>query len=131
MLKIDGKNYRVHVLCPSLELSFSIAEGPNKATAQSGKEIRDVIATGYSYTMEVEPDISYPQDFDALFDAVSAPVDSHAVELPYGQSTLAFDAAISSGSIVWHGKQAGKQRWKGLSLSFRPIKPQRPAGGAW
>ena len=124
-LTIDGKDYRVHVIYPSLVNSFEIMEGPYSGTAQSGREIRDIIGTSYPYELQCQPDARYPEDFDALFDVLSAPVESHRVKLPYGQSTIEFDAAISSGSRTWHGKVAGYQRWKDMSITFRPIAPQR------
>lgn len=125
MLTIDGKEYKVHVIRPSLKNSFTIMEGDNAGIAQSGREIRDIIGTAYSYQLEVEPNPLYPEDFDALFEALSAPVESHLVSLPYGQSSLEFYAAVSEGERTWYGKSLGFERWKHMSISFRPIAPQR------
>jgi len=124
-LTVDDVSYRVHVIFPTLVNSFEIMEGPNSGTAQTGREIRDIIGTRYDYEMDVEPDARYPQDFDALFEVLSAPVESHRVNLPYGQSELSFDAAVSEGSRTWHGFTAGYERWKGLKIKFRALKPQR------
>lgn len=124
-LTVDGLTYRVRVLFPTLENSFEIREGENAGYAQNGREIRDIIGTAYSYSMEVEPNPLFPEDYDALFDVLSAPVPSHRVSLPYGQSTIEFDAAVSDGRRLWHGRSAGFQRWKGMEISFRPITPQR------
>lgn len=124
-LSVDGTRYRVHVIYPSLVNSFEIVEGPYSGTAQSGRQIRDIIGTAYPYELRCEPDARYPEDFDALFEVLSAPVESHRVVLPYGQGTIEFDAAISSGSRTWHGKVAGYERWKDMSVEFIPLAPQR------
>ena len=124
-LSVDGVVYKVHVIFPSMVNSFEIREGSNAGYAQNGREIRDIIGTAYSYKMEVEPNPIFPEDYDALFDVLSSPVPSHRVSLPYGQSNIEFDAAISSGQRTWHGRTAGFQRWKGMEISFRPIVPQR------
>lgn len=124
-LTVDGLTYRVRVLFPTLKNSFEIREGDNAGFAQNGREIRDIIGTAYSYLMEVEPNPLFPEDYDALFDVLSAPVPSHRVAFPYGQTVLEFDAAISYGERTWHGFTAGYNRWKGMEITFRPIGPQR------
>lgn len=125
MLNIDGKDYKVFVKFPTIVNSFEIREGDNSAFAQNGREIRDIIGTAYNYEMEIEPNEVFPEDYDELFDALSAPVASHRVSLPFGQSTLEFDAAISEGERTYHGKSGGFHRWKGLKVKFRPINLQR------
>lgn len=124
-LTVDGRTYKVRVVFPTMDNEFEIVEGNNAGRAQNGREIRDIIGTAYSYTMEVEPNPLFPEDYDALFDVLSAPVESHRVSLPYGQGELEFDAAISGGKRTWHGCTAGFQRWKGMEVAFRPISPQR------
>ena len=124
-LTVDSKIYKVRVTFPSMVNRFEIREGENAGFAQNGREIRDIIGTAYSYSMEVEPNPLFPEDFDALYDVLSAPVPSHRVALPYGQTVLEFDAAISDGERTWHGYTAGYNRWKGMEVSFRPIVPQR------
>lgn len=125
MLKIDNVEYKVHVIFPTLVNSFEIREGDNSGYSQNGREIRDILGTAYSYEMDVEPNPLFPADFDALFNALSAPVPSHSVTLPFGQDTLQFDAAITEGERTYRGESAGFHRWSGLRIKFRPITPQR------
>lgn len=124
-LTVDGVTYKVRVRFGTLDNEFEIREGDNAGYAQNGREIRDIIGTAYSYSMEVEPNPLFPQDYDALFHVLSAPVPSHRVALPYGQDTMEFDAAISDGRRTWYGRTAGFERWKGMEIHFRPIAPQR------
>ena len=130
MLKIDGKEYKVFAVFPTIKNSFSIKEGGNAGTAQNGREIRDILGTAYSYSMDISPNPNFPEDFDELFHVLSAPVNSHTIEMPYGQGTITFEAAISEGERTYRGKSGGFERWAGMSLTFRPLTPQRPASGS-
>lgn len=124
-LTVDSVDYRVRLAYPGISVGFEIVEGDNSGVAQSGKLIRSIAGTGYTYKFHAEPDPRYPEDFDALFDVLSAPVASHRISMPYGQGKMEFDAAIYEGSVSYHGRIAGAQRWKGLDVECVPLKPQR------
>lgn len=125
---MDGIRYRVRVVYDSLKRSFSLQEGDAAGYMLSFRHERDLAGTSYSYQLGVEPDPAYPQDYDAFWEAVSAPVDSHQITMPYGQTTMTFQAEVSSGHDGWHGKLGGKNRWHGLVVNYKPIKPQRMKG---
>lgn len=125
MLTIDGVEYRVWVTYPSRVLSFEIVEGNNSGKSLSFREIRDIGGTRYNYTMKVQPDPEHPEDFDALFYALSAPVAYHMVSMPFGQGTMEFEAVVRSGSITDYGYQAGFRRWKDMEINMEAIEPQR------
>lgn len=122
---VDGVEYRVRVVYESLSRSFSIVEGPNGGTAITARTIRDIIGTKYAYEMNIEPDPRYPEDYDAFYDAISAPVESHMVEMPYGNGVMKFEAMIVSGEDTYAGILVNRNAWKGLRVQFKPILPQR------
>lgn len=122
---IDSVCYRVRVVFESLKRSFSIVEGPNGGTSITARTIRDIVGTAYGFEMDVEPDPRYREDYDAFYEAISAPVESHMVELPYGNDTLKSEAMIVSGEDVFGGKMGGRNIWKNLRLQIQPILPQR------
>lgn len=122
---MDGTLYRVRVVYNTMERSFSLRSGENEDYMISGRHHRDLLGTAYAYEMGIEPNPAYPEDYDAFYQSVSAPVDSHAVTLPYGQETITFQAEVSSGKDAWTGKLAGKNRWTGLKIRFSPISLQR------
>lgn len=124
-ITMDGTNYRVRVKHNTLARSFELLEGPNQGDMLSGRHERDLLGTGYSYQMAVEPDPAYPEDYDAFYQAISAPVDNHRIVMPYGQGTITFDAEISGGADTWLGKLAGVNRWTGLVVQYRYVEPQR------
>ncbi len=123
-IKLDGTEYDVRVVYDTLLRSFAIREGANAGTALSGRRIFDLIGTDYAFSMQVEPNPANPTDYDSFFDAISAPVETHTVELPYGQSTISFECYIQAGGDAYHGI-LGAKRWRGLSVTFTPVEPQR------
>lgn len=124
-ITVDGVFYSVHVEYESLKRAFEIIEGRNSGTMLTGRQTRDVLGTGYSYSMAIQPDPSDPESYDALYEVLSAPVASHMVTLPYGQGTITFEAMIESGEDVYSGTLGGKKRWSGLEISFRYVQPYR------
>ena len=127
-LVMDGTTYRVRIVYNTLERAFELLEGPNAGDMLNFRHERDLAGTGYSYQMRIEPDPDYPTDYDDLFDALSAPVDSHTITVPYGQTTMTYDAEITSGSDTYDGTLSGVEQWRGLTVNFRYIAPQREAG---
>ena len=81
-LNMDGTTYRVRIVYDTLIRSFELLEGVNAGEMLSGRHERDLLGTGYTYQMQVEPDPRYPTDYDAFFEAISAPVDSHTIIMP-------------------------------------------------
>lgn len=122
---MDGVTYRVRIVYDTMRRQFSLRSGPNAGVMLSGREERDLLGTAYGYSMSVEPDPAFRQDYDDFFEAISAPVDTHQITLPYGQSTITYDAMIESGEDTFGGRLGGQNVWKGLTVYYRPIEPQR------
>ena len=121
---LDGVEYsKLHVI--SLKRSFAVLDGENAGRTMDGAMQRDIIGTYYNYSLEIDPAESDPEEYDAFFETISAPVDSHAVSFPYGQSTLSFEAYVSNGEDeLWDIFQA-KNRWNNLTVNFIAMNPQR------
>lgn len=124
-IMVDGVHYAVNVDYATLVRQFELIEGDNGGRMISGRETRDLIGTGYSYTMKLQPDPRYIDDYDALYEVLSAPQESHMITVPYGQGSISFEAMIEGGSDTYQGKVGGKQIWKGLNISFKCIEPYR------
>lgn len=125
MVTMDGRQYRVRVKIKSLRRSFRIEEDDRSSMVKSGAYFRSIIGTYYDYAMDVEPDPAAPEDYDAFFEAVSAPVEAHTITLPYGQKTITYQAMVSAGEDKQRDKVAGVTRWTGLTVTFTAKKPQR------
>ena len=126
-LTMDGRDYRVRIVYNTLARAFELIEGVNAGSMMSGRHERDLIGSGFTYEMAIEPDPDFPGDYDDLFDALSEPVDSHVITLPYGQGTLTYAAEIVSGQDTYDGQLGGVNQWSGLTVTFRYISPQKEA----
>ena len=124
-LNLHGALSHLWIVYDALAPAFVLMEGVNAGEMISGRHERDLLGTGYTYQMQVEPDPRYPQDYDAFFHAISAPVNSHTIVMPYGQTTITYEAMIESGQDTYQGMMAGRARWRGLTVQYRYIEPQR------
>ena len=122
---IDGKEYP-GIVVMSLSRNFQVLDGENSGRSQSGLMIRDIIGTYYNYTLELDATEATPEQYDDLYEVISAPVASHAIVVPYGQTTFAFDAYITSGddNLLRMGEI---NRWSGITVKFVAMKPARYA----
>lgn len=122
---MDGITYRVRIVYDTMHRKFSLRSGDNAGLMLSDREERDLRGTGYGYTMRIEPDPAHREDYDSFYEAISAPVDSHQITMPYGQTTITYEAMIEDGDDVYGGRLGGQNIWKGLSINYKPIQPQR------
>ena len=122
---MDGVTYRVRVVYNTLVRAFELVEGPVSGDMLSARHERDLIGTKYTYEMGVEPDPRYHSDYDAFFEALSDPVNSHSITVPNGQGTLTYQAMIERGSDTYRGRLAGQRRWGGLVVTFKAISVQK------
>jgi len=120
---LDTVLYNVFIEYPSLKRKFEIYEGNNKGNGITGRNIRDVLGTNFEFTMTVRSHPDYPSDYDNFFEQIKNPVESHIITLPYGQSTITFEAMIESGEDEFEGVYAGYKRWDKLSLTVKTIEP--------
>ena len=124
-MTIDGDEYNIRIKYETLRRAFEINEGPNSGTAIDGTMIRDIIGTRYNYQIDIEPDPEDPTDYDAFYELISSPMPSHEVIFPDGQTSIMFDAAIQSGTDIYYGNIGGSNRWRGLTVVFKALTPQR------
>ena len=123
-LSLDGKAYpNLHVV--SLKRSFSVLDGDNAGRVMTGAMKRDIIGTYYNYSMEIDPVSSDLAEYDEFYEAISAPVDSHVLTVPYAQTTLTFDAYVSNGEDELVAKYDDRSEWQNLAVNFVAMKPKR------
>ena len=125
MVTMDGRQYRVRVKIKTLRRSFRIEEDDRSSMVKSGAYFRSIIGTYYDYAMEVEPDPAAPEEYDDFFEAISAPVESHSITVPYGQSTLTFDAYVANVDDELMRVQEDRNLWGKFAFTFTAMEPQR------
>ena len=125
LFKIDGRGFS-GVGVESLKRSFRIPDGTNAGDMLSGDYERDLVGTYYDYDLVITTSDLSSHAYDALFEILSAPVNSHMAEMPYGMTSLAFEAMIESGGDELIPMDDGTW-WGNLNVSIRAKKPQRLA----
>lgn len=123
-IKVDGVAYpKLHVT--SLKRSFSVMDGPNAGRVMNYDMVRDVGGTFYNYSLSFDPDLSDREEYDTFYEVISAPVDSHMIEVPYGQGVMAFKAYVSNGEDELLTLYDAAGNWGNLSINFVAMSPQR------
>lgn len=125
LFKIDGKGFS-GVGVENLKRSFRIPDGTNAGNMLSGDYERDLVGTYYDYDLVITTSDLAVNEYDALFEALSAPVNSHMVEMPYGMTSITFEAMIESGGDELIPMDEGTW-WGDLNVTIRAKKPQRLA----
>lgn len=121
---VDGVEYsKIHVM--SLKRSFSVLDGENAGRTMDGAMQRDIIGTYYNYALEIDPYDSDPAEYDAFWEVISSPVDSHTVSFPYGRDLLTFEAYVSNGEDELFDIFKGVNRWDNLTVNFIAMEPHR------
>lgn len=121
--RLDGKYYDISVA--SLKREAAILDGENAGRTLSGDMDRDIIGTYYNYSMELDSSNCNAEDYDAFYEEITAPVDSHEVEFPYGQRVLVFKAYVSNASDNLQRITSRGNLWNGLSIKFTAMSPKR------
>ena len=83
---IDGQEF--NVIVTELARKGRVSESKLSGDVKSGAHFRDIIGTYYDYEMTVGSNALSETEYDALFEILTAPVESHAslwsgyIELP-------------------------------------------------
>lgn len=122
---VDGVEYDVNVM--KLSRKAKVTDTDNSGRTLDGVMHRDIIGTYYNYTLEVQAKDGKHQDYDRLYDVVSAPQDSHDFVILYGQETLSFKAYVTTAedSMI---RRDDVNLWgyeDTLKLDFVAMEPQR------
>lgn len=124
VLTMDGVEYpNIHIV--SLKRSFSVLDGENAGRVMTGTMERDIIGTYYNYAAQIDADMASRAEYDSFYEAISAPVDSHLLVVPYAQGTLTFQAYVSNGEDNLLSAYDGTNTWGELSFNFIAMAPQR------
>lgn len=126
IFEIDGLSLRLWVT--SVKRQFQVVDGENSGRVKSLRMYRDIEGTFYNYTLEIDSERSNKADYDKFYEMISAPVESHRLTFPYAQTTLSFEAYVTSGEDnlkMEKVKDGRENRWSGLSIKFIAMEPQR------
>lgn len=120
---MDGVEYpNIHVV--SIKRSFQVLDGENAGRVMTGEMDRDIIGTYYNYSCEIDASAADRAEYDRFYDAISAPVDSHEITMPFAQATLTFSAYVTNGEDELLSMFEDNE-WGNLSFNFIAMAPQR------
>ena len=125
VVTIDGASFDVGV--EYIKRQARVEDGPNAGNSKRGDWIRDVYGTYYDYILAFDTSAGLTRaDYDTLYNVITAPVEFHTLVVPYGQSTLSFQAGITGAEDNVILMDDGTV-WGNLSITFRAKSPQRLA----
>ena len=125
VVTIDGTSFDVGV--EYIKRQARIEDGPNAGNSKRGDWIRDVYGTFYDYILAFDTSSGLSrEDYDTMYGILTAPVEFHTLVVPYGQSTLSFEAGITGAEDNVILMDDGTV-WGNLSITFRAKIPQRLA----
>lgn len=119
---IDGVGYNIGV--ESIARKARLSDGPNADNALSGYHWRDLQGTFFDYTFQLSADGMNRDDYDSLYEVLTSPVDSHTVVVPYGQTTLSYEAYIEVVEDTVEYMDDGAC-WGGLTVTFYAREPKK------
>lgn len=123
VLVLDGRSY--HVSVTKLKRKGEIIDGPNAGRVMSAVMKRDVLGTFYNYEITFGTSLLSPSDYDALYEILTAPVDSHTITVPYGQGIKTFEVYITSASDELARMKDDVNMWSSLTIDFIAMEPAR------
>ena len=130
VFSIDGRYFDVVIPEQGIKRSFSVMDSDKAGRVLTGRMMRDIIGTFYNYTIEFKANKLNRKEYDELYGIISDPdVDYHTITVPYGQTSITFDAYITNGQDVVDRIGKDGTKWSGLSVNFIAMEPLRTPQG--
>lgn len=126
MLKIDGEEWSGKIILESLAENFEIIFDGDEVYTQSNRLYSgEPVGTRYSHSVQARRNpLIENAEWDRFYNLLSAPVESHTVEVPHGRGTLTYEAKIRTGTRAL--KEIGV--WGDtIDFEFVPLDVQREA----
>lgn len=111
MITIDNNSYDVGVIRITRKASMKTE---SLGTTLDLKKHYDVQGTYYDYEVEVATSHLNVAEYDSLYEVLTTPQESHTVTLPYGQSTITFEARVSVASDRIIQSFVGMKKWRNI-----------------
>jgi len=124
VITIDNNSYNVGIIQITRKATQRIE---SLGTTLDLRKHYDVRGTYYDYEVELATKHMNLTDYDNLYEALTTPVESHIVTLPYGQSTLTFEARVSVSNDQLIQSFNAFKKWGSLKVTFEALTPQKEA----
>lgn len=124
LVLIDGENFEVGIV--NIIRKARISKN-DLGTTLDGKQHYQALGTYYDYEVTFNSKKMNVAEYDRLYDVLTAPVNKHSVTMPFGQTTLTFDASLSIGSDSLVTSFNNFKKWGSLKVTIESLEPQRVA----
>lgn len=126
-VKIGGIKYDVLVTAISENFNILYSENTGRTMSEGARMMLDPLGTFIGHKVTFQRKQGKEEEYDRLFDYVSKPrYDGIAVEIVHNQTTLSYDAYISSGerAVKRIDEKTGKVYWGEFSVNIVPMEAQ-------
>lgn len=123
--KIDGRAFRVFVPAGGIQRQGRVLDRDTAGRTTDGNMKRDIIGTYYNYVIQIDAQGLDVHEYDDLYEILSAPINSHTLEVPYGQGTFVFEAYVANVDDNLKLARNGINLWGDLSVTFTAMAPAR------
>ncbi len=117
---LDGVSFNASVA--KLERTGRVQDNKGERSI-SGMIGREIVGTFYNFSMQI--DQGDVREYDRLYYALTAPVDSHLLVIPYGQNMLTFQAYITRANDQLIHASEDVNIWGNLEIDFMAMAPAR------
>lgn len=124
MITIDNNTYDVGIIKITRKATQDIDK---LGTTMDLRKHYDVKGTYYDYDVEFATYKMQVAEYDSLYEVLTTPQESHTVTLPYGQSTLTFEARVTVANDSIIKSYTNLKKWSTLRVTFEALTPQKEA----
>lgn len=125
--KIDGVSYDVLITAISENFNILYSENTGRTMSKGARMTLDPLGSFVGHNVVFQRKRGYEEEFDKLFNYLMQPrVEGIHVELVHNQTTLSYDAYVSTGErkLERIDPNTGKILWGSFSANIVPMEAQ-------
>ena len=122
LFKINGRAYNVGAISVVRKPS---SDRTDLGHTMDGRKHNYPNGTYFDYEISISSKGMDLAEYDALFEAITSPVEYQTVTMPYGQAEITFDAVIKSGNDKIVSNFKNYRKWGELKFTVEAVEPQR------
>lgn len=122
MFSVDGLVWDIPC---TIEREAEVKASDISGLMLDGLYFNDVLGTYMSYTVKLAVPNAKMDEYIAIYEALTAPVDRHAFVLPYNNTTIELTARVENVSDVYVRLPNGGTAWRGISFTIIANHPSK------
>ena len=122
IFKVDNVGYNVGTV--NVVRKATISRQDNGVT-MDGTKHNTPYGTYYDYEITIATRGMQVGEYDELYEVLTAPVEYHEITVPYGQTSITFNAKITVAADSLKSNTTILKKWGQLKFTAEAITPQR------